>query len=85
MKGRLIPYAIINSAKNGDQEAVNLILTHYNNDIDFHATRTMFDEHGNPRSVIDPEIKQRIQAKIIDCIIYDFDPSRLPDGEKLED
>jgi hypothetical protein len=45
----------------------------------------MYDEFGNPHTVIDPEIKDRIQAKIIDKIIYDFDPQRLPEGETLED
>lgn len=85
MKGKQIPYAVIIAAKGGDQEAVNRILAHYNNYIDFHSTRTMFDECGNPRSVIDPEIKQRIEAKIIDCIICTFDPFRLSDGEKIEE
>lgn len=85
MKGKLIPYSVIVAAKNGDQEAVNRIIAHYDNYIDSQSTRIMFDERGNPRSVIDPKIKQRIQAKIIDCIIFDFDPSRLPDGKKIEE
>jgi hypothetical protein len=44
----------------------------------------MYDEFGNSHTVIDPEIKNRIQAKIIDKIIYDFDPQRIPEGETLE-
>jgi hypothetical protein len=86
MKNRnLIPYRVIVAAKSGDPDAMNEILAHYNNVIEYHSRRTMYDEFGNPHTVIDPEIKDRIQAKIIDKIIYDFDPQRLPEGETLED
>lgn len=81
----LIPYPVIVAAKNGDPEAMQKILTHYNRVIDFHSRRTICDEHGTPHAKVDPEIKHRIQAKIISSIIYDFDPYRLPIGESLED
>lgn len=81
----LIPYAVIIAAKNGDPEAMQEILTHYNRVVDFHSRRTIYDECENPHTKVDPEIKHRIQAKIISSIIYDFDPYRLPKGESLED
>lgn len=81
---KLVPYTVIVAAKGGDPDAMHKILTHYAKTIDFHSQRTVYDEYGNPHTAIDPEIKQRIQAKIIDKIINDFDPSRLPEGEVLE-
>lgn len=85
MKSRkLVPYTIIIAAKKGDPDAMHKILSHYDRFIDFHSQRTVYDEYGNPCTAVDPEIKHRIQAKIIDKIIHDFDPSHLPEGEVLE-
>ena len=81
---KLVPYAMILAAKNGDPDAMNTILSHYNDLIDYHARRTVYDEFGNPHTAVDPEIKHRIQAKIISKVFYEFDPCRLPKGETLE-
>lgn len=82
---KLLPYTVIIAAKNGDPEAMEKVLTHYDKLIDYHSRRTVYDEYGNPHTAVDPEIKHRIQAKIINKIIYEFDPCRLPEGETLED
>ena len=82
---RMVPYSVILAATQGDPDAVNTILSHYDSYIDYHSRRTLYDEYGNPHSAIDPEIKQRIRAKIIDKIIHDFDPFCLPEGEVLEE
>lgn len=81
---KLVPYTVIIAAKNGDPDAMHKILAHYDRVIDFHSQRTVYDEYGNPRTAVDPEIKCRIQTKIIDKIINDFDPTCLPNGEVLE-
>lgn len=82
---KLVPYAVILSAKSGDPTAMNMILTHYEGLINFHSQRTLFDQYGNSCTVVDTDIKERICAKIIDRIIYDFDPQRLPNGETLDE
>lgn len=85
MKNRkLIPYTVIVAAKNGDPDVMNQILLHYNGVIDFHSQRTVYNEYGSSHTEVDPEIKHRIQAKIIDKIIHEFDPWRLPKGETLD-
>ena len=84
MNGNLVPYSVIVAAKNGDVDAMNKILTHNSGRIESFSYRIYLDEYGNPRSVIDQEIKDRIITKLIDRIIYDFDPYRLPEGETLE-
>ena len=86
MKDRkLIPYAVILSAKSGDPIAMKTILAHYDGLINFYSRRTLLEEYGHPHTVVDAEIKERICAKIMDRIIYDFDLHRLPNGEILEE
>lgn len=83
-KKRLVPYAVIIDAKNGNPDAMKKILDHYDKLIDYHSKRTAYDDHGNPGRSVDPEIKRRIQTKIINKIFYEFDPCRLPEGETLD-
>lgn len=80
---KLIPYAVIVAAKRGDPEAMQRILRHYDPYINACSRRVLFDEYGNQYTLVDEEIKNRIQAKLMYQIIYDFDPARLPEGEAL--
>lgn len=84
MSGNLVPYSVIVAAKNGDVDAMEKILTHNSGRIESFSYRINLDEYGNPRSVIDQEIRDRIISKLIDRIVNDFDPYRLPEGETLE-
>ncbi len=84
MNGKLVSYSVIVAAKNGDMDAMDEILAHNSGRIESFSRRISFDEYGNPHNVIDVEIRDRIVAKLIDRIIYDFDPYRLPEGETLE-
>lgn len=84
MKGEtLIPYEVILAAKNGDSEAMRQILHHYGPYIARCSQRTLYDEYGNRYQGVDEEIKNRIKAKLMYQLIYDFDPFKLPDGESL--
>lgn len=82
---KLVPYAVILAATKGDPDAMMEILSHYDGLIEFYSRRTLYDEFGNSHTAVDVDIKQRIQARIIEKIIYEFDPYRLPPGETLED
>lgn len=79
---RLISYEVIVAAKGGDNEAMRQILRHYEPYITRCAQRTFYDEYGNRYQIVDEEIKNRIQAKLMYQLIYDFDPFRLPTKEK---
>ena len=81
----LIPFATIVAAKNGDPDAMNAILQHYDRYISYHSRRTYVDEYGNRSSFVDEEIKSRIRLKLMMKIISDFDVDSLPPGETLED
>ncbi len=79
MKGeKLIPFEVIVAAKGGDGEAMRQILRHYEPYIARCSRRTFYDEYGNQYQVVDDEIKNRIQAKLMYQLIYDFNPFKLP-------
>lgn len=79
----LIPYHVILAAKNGDSEAIEMILSHYDSLITKHATRAAHDTFGNSYNVVDRDMKMRIAADLVYQIIYNFDPTQLPPGETL--
>ena len=84
-KHSLIPYKTIVAAKNGDPDAMNTILQHFDRIITANSRRTYIDSQGNKSSFVDEEIKSRIQLKLMIAIINDFDVDSPPPGETIED
>ena len=84
MKIDRIPYETILRAKYGDPEAMKMVLRHYSRYISHYSKRPFYDSYGNCLEIVDEDIRQRIEAKLMFQIIYKFDASRLPDGEILE-
>ncbi len=82
--GNRIPYATIVAAKSGDAEAMRKILRHYERYIIAHSMRVLYDEYGNHYEVLDNELRQRIEAKLIFQIISKFDHTKVPSGETIE-
>ena len=81
----LIPYHIILAAKAGDAEAMDAILKHYEPFITQLSTRSAIDEYGNSYNVVDRYMKDRIENDLKYQIIYNFNPTKLPPGETIED
>lgn len=81
----LISYQTILAAKAGDSEAMSAILRHYSHYIAYYSRRTFYDKYGNRYELVDEDIKQRIEAKLMYQIIYKFDPTLLPPGETLDE
>ena len=79
----LVPLKTILAAKSGDSEALTEILRHYASYIASFAKRPFYDEYGNQYDIIDEEIRQQIESKLILQILYKFDPEKLPEGETL--
>ncbi len=78
MPNKLIPYKTILAAKAGDYEAMQRILRHYAAYIAAYSKRTLEDEYGNKYEVVDEQIRQRIETKLMHSIIYKFDPYKQP-------
>lgn len=79
-----VPYHTILAAKLGDSEAMTAILRHYSHYIKYYSRRTFFDKNGDRYELVDEDIKQRIEAKLMLQIIYKFDPDKLPAGEIMK-
>lgn len=62
---QLLPYDIIKAATRGDITAINSVLAHFEGYIAALATRTLYDEHGCPCQYLDPELKRRLETKLI--------------------
>ena len=61
----LLPFETIEAATNGDITAINSVLAHFEGYIVTLATRTLYDEHGCPFQYLDPELKRRLETKLI--------------------
>lgn len=61
----LLPFDVIEAATQGDITAVNSVLKHFEGYISTLATRTLYDEYGSPYQFIDPELKRRLETKLI--------------------
>ena len=62
---QLLPYETIEAATNGDITAINSVLAHFEGYIATLATRTLYDEHSCPCRYLDPELKRRLETKLI--------------------
>lgn len=64
-ENQLLPYETIEAATRGDITAINSVLAHFEGYIATLATRTLYDEHGCPCQYLDPELKRRLETKLI--------------------
>lgn len=76
-----VSYQTIVAAQTGDSFAITMILRHYSNYINYYSRRTYIDKFGNRYEIVNEEIKQRIEAKLMYQIIDRFDPTRLPQAQ----
>ena len=71
-----VPYEAIESASKGDVDAITCILDHYGSYIVALSTRTLYDENRLPHLCIDPEMRRRLETKLITRILH-FDASSI--------
>ena len=67
-----IPVPVILAAVNGSENALAVVLAHYQNYIRVLATRPLKDEHGNEYLCIDETMRLRLEAKLIYSIVTRF-------------
>jgi hypothetical protein len=66
---RLLPFHTIKTAANGDVEAINKVLKHYEGYIIALSTKRLFDERGRAYIVVDDEMRRTLETKLITKIL----------------
>ncbi|MFR4954610.1 helix-turn-helix domain-containing protein [Enterococcus gallinarum] len=65
----ILSFPIIALAINGDVNAVNHVLKHFEHYMIKLSQKTLFDEFGNPYIHVEPEIKRTLETKLITAIL----------------
>ena len=61
----LLPFHIIKAASEGDAEAIQAVLKHYEGYIARLSTRKMYDESGQIHYCVDETLRRRLETKLI--------------------
>jgi len=67
--GNLLPYDTIRAASEGDADAINAVLRHYERYIIRLSMRRLFDENGNAYLCIDETMRRRLEIRLISGIL----------------
>lgn len=73
MAVKKIDYETILACKQGDSEAFNRVLQHYDKLITTAASKTIIDDEGKKVTFVDPEAKQNIQQTLMLQIFMKYD------------
>ena len=73
MAAKKIDYETILACKQGDGEALNRVLVHYDKMITDAASKTIINDQGKKVTVVDPEVKQNIQQTLMLQIFLKYD------------
>ena len=65
----LLSYPVIVLASDGDVDAINAVLKHYEGYIAALSMRTFYDEGGSPHLCIDDALRRRLETKLITKIL----------------
>lgn len=62
-------FQMIRSASNGDIEAINAVLKHYEGYIATLSVRKLYDENGQAHYCVDETLRRRLETKLITKIL----------------
>lgn len=79
---RKIDYETILACKQGDSDALNRVVVHYDKQITAAASKTIIDEKGSKVVTVDPEVKQNIQQALMLQIFLKYDHLYGPTDSK---
>jgi len=65
----LLPFPVIRMAADGNIDAINAVLKHYEGYIAALSTKRLYDENGNPHLCVDEELRRRLETKLITKIL----------------
>ncbi len=84
MAAKKIDYETILACKQGDSEALNRVLVHYDKMITDAASKTIINDQGKKVTVVDQEVKQNIQQTLMLQIFLKYDHLAGPPGNRLK-
>lgn len=65
----LLSFGVIRMAADGNVDAINAVLKHYEGYITALSTKRLYDEYGNPHLFMDEELRRRLETKLITKIL----------------
>ena len=68
-KADLLPFHIIKAASEGDVEAINTVVDHYEGYIIRLSILKMYDEYGQVHYCIDETLRRRLETKLITKVL----------------
>ncbi|SOB72640.1 Helix-turn-helix, conjugative transposon-like [Anaerobutyricum hallii] len=68
-KADLLPFYIIKAASDGDVEAINTVVDHYEGYIIRLSIRKMYDEYGQIHFCIDEILRRHLETKLITKVL----------------
>ena len=78
MSRKRIDYDTILACKSGDSEAFSRVLMHYDRLINKVSSKTIIDEFGVKKVVVDQEMKEHIQQALMLQIFLKYDHQEAP-------
>jgi len=67
-KNPLLPFYVISAAMNGDREAIQAVVKHYEGYIAALAMRRLRDDYGNAYMCVDETLRAELTSKLIQGI-----------------
>lgn len=68
-KSGLLPFPVIAAAVDGNVDAINSVLKHYEGYIAALSMRKLYDENGCSHWCVDEEMRRRLETKLITRIL----------------
>lgn len=68
-KADLLPFHIIKAASEGDVEAINTVVDHYEGYIIRLSIQKMYDEYGQVHYCIDETLRRHLETKLITKVL----------------
>ena len=68
MRVALLPYPVIAAAVGGNPDAIARVIRHYSSYIAALSMRTSYDKNGFPHSLVDEDMRRRLETKLIIAI-----------------
>lgn len=66
---KLLALSVIQAASNGDVEAMNVVVKHYEGYIRKLSVRRLYNEEGQVHYCVDETLKERLEMKLIEKVL----------------